>query len=252
MSSCTNYQQTINKQTVKAKAVAEISKMENLQDTFVVVMHGWQSEPTDGSKGGWGSDFSLSFSLSLSLACLCLSLPVYLSVCLSICLSFFLSICLAVYVYLSVCLSFYLSVYLSICLSVYLSACLSVNLSIGLSFCLSIFLPVYRSICLSFCLSICLSVCLSVYLPNLSICLSVYLSISLSIYRSKTKQFCEASSTKGRSQLQNDEILRDFPNFQSYQQQRSNSARLPSKMECWVRSWRPRTNAFCDASTPSV
>jgi len=48
----TNYQQTINKQTVKAKAVAEISKMGNLQDTFVVVMHGWQSEPTDGSKGG--------------------------------------------------------------------------------------------------------------------------------------------------------------------------------------------------------
>ena len=29
----------------------------------------------------------------------------------------------------------------------------------------------------------------------------------------------------------------------------SNSARLPSKMESWVQSWQPRTNAFCDFSS---
>ena len=45
---------------------------------------------------------------------------------------------------------------------------------------------------------------------------------------SKTKQFCETSSI-----------------FWSWQhQKRRNSARLPSKMESWVQSWRPRTNAF--------
>ena len=48
-------------------------------------------------------------------------------------------------------------------------------------------------------------------------------------------------------------ILRDFLNFSSWQhQKRSSSARLPLKMESWVQSWRPRTNAFCDFSAPSV
>ena len=27
--------------------------MGNLQERFVVVSHGWQSDPTDGSKSGW-------------------------------------------------------------------------------------------------------------------------------------------------------------------------------------------------------
>ena len=41
--------------------------------------------------------------------------------------------------------------------------------------------------------------------------------------------------------------LRDFLNFRSWQhQKRSNSARLPSKMDSWMQSWQPRTNAFCD------
>ena len=41
--------------------------------------------------------------------------------------------------------------------------------------------------------------------------------------------------------------------FQSWQHQKwSNSARLPSKMESWVQSWQPRTNAFCDFSTSPV
>ena len=39
--------------------------------------------------------------------------------------------------------------------------------------------------------------------------------------------------------------------FQSWQhQKRSNSARRPSKMKSWVQSWRPRTNSFCDFSSP--
>ena len=45
----------------------------------------------------------------------------------------------------------------------------------------------------------------------------------------------------------------DFLNFRfSQQQKRSNSARLPSKMESWVQSWRPCANAFCDLSIPFV
>ena len=35
-------------------------------------------------------------------------------------------------------------------------------------------------------------------------------------------------------------------------QKRSNSVRLPSKMERWVQSWRPPTNALCNFSIPSV
>ena len=42
---------------VPHKAVAEASKIGNLWERLVAVNHGWQSEPTDGPKGGW------SFSL---------------------------------------------------------------------------------------------------------------------------------------------------------------------------------------------
>ena len=68
--------------------------------------HGWQSESTDGPKGGW--------SVGLSIC---------LSICLSTCLSIFLSMHLSIYlsVCLSICLSGCLSIYLSTCLSVYLS-----------------------------------------------------------------------------------------------------------------------------------
>ena len=37
---------------VPHKAVAEVSKVENLYERLVVVNHGRQSKPTDGSKGG--------------------------------------------------------------------------------------------------------------------------------------------------------------------------------------------------------
>ena len=69
----------------------------------------------------------------------------------------------------------------------------------------------------------------------------------LNLTTSKTQQFCETSSIFEFDNFKNGIILRDFFNFGSWQhKKRSNSARLPSIMESWVQSWRPRTNAFCD------
>ena len=120
---------------VPHKAVAEISKIGNLLERWVVVTHGCQSEPTEGSTGGWISE-SLYFSISLSLS-VSFSLSLYVSLSLPLSLS------------ISIPLSFPLSLtlYLSICLSVCLSACLPACLSISLS--LSIYLPTYLSIYLS-------------------------------------------------------------------------------------------------------
>ena len=53
------------------------------EERWVFVMHGWQSESTDGSKDGWGSE---SLPLSHSLRHL-LSVPLYLSLSLSVYLS---------------------------------------------------------------------------------------------------------------------------------------------------------------------
>ena len=112
-----------------------------------------------------------------------------------------------------------------------------------------VYLSVHLYICLSICLSVCLSLDLSVCLPsNLSVYLSICLSASL-----KTKLSCGTFSIFEFDNIENTAVLRDFLNFRSWQhQKRSNSARLPSKMENWVQSWRPRANAFCDFSTPSV
>ena len=90
--------------------------------------HGWQSESTDGPKGGWGL---LSFSLFLWLSTYLLTyLSIYLSIYLSLSLSPNLSIYLSIYLstYLSIYLSIYLSLSLSLCLSLYLSICLSASL----------------------------------------------------------------------------------------------------------------------------
>ena len=100
---------------VPHKAVPEVSEIGNLQERLVVVNHGWQSEPTDGSKGGW-------------------------SVRLSICLSVYLPACLSLY--LSVCLSVYLSTYLPIYLPIYRS----INVFVHLFAHLSAYLPLYLSI----------------------------------------------------------------------------------------------------------
>ena len=75
----------------------------------------------------------------------------------------------------------------------------------------------------------------------------------LNLTMSKTKQFCETSSFFKVDNIKNEAILRDFLIFRSWKhQKRNNSARRPSKMESWVQSWRPRTNAFCDFSSPPV
>ena len=90
---------------VPHKAVAEVSKSENLYERLVVVNHGWQSEPTDGWKGGWSGGLSIR---------LCTCLVVYLS----IYLCFYLFLSFSICIYRSVCLSLYLSVYLGLCLSI--------------------------------------------------------------------------------------------------------------------------------------
>ena len=129
-----------------------------------LLMHGWQSEPTDGLRL-WDSDF-LSLSLPPSIdrwIDRSTSLSVYLFTSLSV----YLSICLSVY--LSVCLSFFPSFFFLSFLSFFLPFFLFL-LSIGRSF----YLP--NPIDLSFYLSVCLSIHLSTH-PSIhrSICLSVYL-----------------------------------------------------------------------------
>ena len=187
-------------------------------------------------------DLSHSFSLFLSL-----SLTINLPTCLPIYLCIYLSI------YRSIYLPIYLSIgKKSICLSVYQSICLSISLSIYLSIHPSIHLS------LSLSLSLCLSVCLSIY-P------SIYLSA-----KSKTKKFCETSVMFEHENVQDGTILRDVFIFWTWQHpKRSNSARLPhfskcktsktknsarrpSKIESWVQHWQPRTNAFCDFSSPPL
>ena len=73
------------------------------------------------------------------------------------------------------------------------------------------------------------------------------LPILLHLYQISSEYFC--IWTWHMTMSKNDAILRDVLNFRRWKHQKwSNSARLPSKMESWVRSWRPRTNASCDLS----
>ena len=78
----------------------------------------------------------------------------------------------------------------------------------------------------------------------------------LTLTTSKTQQFSETSSIFELDNVKNEAILRDWRDFLIFlswqHQKRSNSARRPSKMESWVQSWWPRTNAFCNFATPSV
>ena len=165
-------------------------------------------------------------------------------------------------------LSVSFSLFLCLSLIIYLPNDLSIYLSLSLNY-----LSIYLSICLSVCLSIYLSVCLSIYL---SICKlenedilrdvlrfwtwqhqkrsnSARLPQCLKLTTSKTQQFCETSSMFEVDIVRNEAFLRRFPIFRSWQHQKqSNSVRLPSKMESWVHSWRPRTHAFCDFSSPPV
>ena len=81
----------------------------------------------------------------------------------------------------------------------------------------------------------------------MSLYLSIYLQAWKRSYSARLPQFWNLTTSKNAA------IQRDFFNFCTWQhQKRSNSARHPSKMESWVQSWRLRTNAFCDFSSPSV
>ena len=184
----------------------------------------WQSQPTDGLKGGWVFlPFCLSFSLSL---CVSLSPSIYRAT--------------------------FLAIYLSTCLFMYLSIDLFIHLSIKLS----IFLPIQPFI------HPLTSLVVVFFRPSLHRSMStaihhhVLRSVSLSIHP------CICPSTSSSSypsiylsvgNIKNEAILRDFLTFCSWKyQNRSNSARVPSKMESWLYSWRPRTNAFCDFSMPCL
>ena len=172
----------------------------------------------------------------------------------------------------SLSLSFCFFLWLSTYLHTYLSMCPSISLSV----CLSIYLPTYLSIYLIrsdpirsdpiwSIDRIYLSIYLSIYLPSIrpsvrpSVHPSIHRSIYPSIHPSIYLQACKRSYSARLPQflkldnIKNAAIQRDFLNFCTWQhQKRSNSARLPSKMESWVESWRPRTNACCDFSSPSV
>ena len=110
---------------------------------------------------------------------------------------------------------------------------------------------VYLSIDRSIYRSIYLSICLSASLKTPLFCdtSSVFLNLTIS----KTQQFYETSLFFEHDNVKNETILRDLLIFRTWQhQKRSNSARLLSKMESWVQSLRPRTNGFCDVSTPPI
>ena len=177
----------------------------------------------------------------------------------------YLPIDLSIYllIYLSTYLPIYLSTYLPIYLSTYRPIDLSTYLPIYPSTYLCIYLPIYLSTYLSIYLSVYLSIHPSILSISLTVCLSIYLPVYLQAWKRSysarhpqvlnTQQFCETSSMFELDNVKNEALLRDFFIFQSWQHQKwSNSARLPSKMESCVQRWRPRTNGFCDFSSPFV
>ena len=198
----------------------------------------------------------LIYLIYLSI-CLSIHLYIYLSIYPSIHLSIYPSTHLSIYpsIYLSIYPSIHPSIYPSIHLSIYIYLSLSISIYLYLYLSISIYIYLYLSISISIYLylSIYVSICLTVYLQASKRSYSARLSQFLNLATSKTKQFCETSSLFELDNIKNEAILRDFRNFRSWQhQKRNNSARLPSKMESWVQSWRPRANAFCVFSIPSV
>ena len=75
-----------------------------------------------------------------------------------------------------------------------------------------------------------LSIYLSAFLQPWKRSYSARLPQFVNLTTSKTKQFCETSSTFERYNVKNEAILRDFFNFRSW-----HSAGFPSKMESWER-----------------
>ena len=220
----------------------------------------------------------LSIHLSIYLF---IFLSIYLSSYLAVYLSIYLSVCLSIYLsHLSIELCIYLSTYLPIYLSLYLSICPSIYLSISLSVYLPVYLqawkpsyPARRPQVLNLTTSKTQQFCVTWFfkvdgIKNKAILRDFLMFRSwqhekrsksarllhfLNLTTSKTKQFSETSSIFELDNVKKEAILQDFLIFGSWQHQKpSNSARLDSKMESWVQSWRPRTIAFCDFSTPPV
>ena len=131
---------------------------------------------------------------SSQVGCLChLRVTPYISIYIYVCLSLF------IYIYLYL---FYLF-YLSVCLSICLSACLSIYLSV----CLSIWLPIYLSVYVFAYLSVYQLLGLTVFLSAVSVYLSTW-------------------------KLDNEAILRGFPDFSNWQhRKRSYSAGFPQCLD---------------------
>ena len=73
---------------------------------------------------------------------------------------------------------------------------------------------------------------------------SARLPSKLKLWSSKTKHFCETSFKIEALKLKNEAFLRDFLQKRSFEDQRSNSARLPSKMKLWS----SKTKLLCETS----
>ena len=75
--------------------------------------------------------------------------------------------------------------------------------------------------------------------------ISARLPSKLKLWSSKTKLFCETSFKNKALKLKNEAFLRDFLQKRIFEdQKRSNSARLPSKMNLWS----SKTKHFCETS----
>ena len=155
-------------------------------------MHGWQSEPTDGSKGGWGMlRLWVSYSLSLSPARLFPIVSIG-----SICL--FLSACLFVHPFLWWSMAF--SVYLGLSLSLFHSFPIYPSINnrcILLSFYLSIYLSVTHFTVPSIDPAIRYPFFFYLYMLRDSARPLHFLNVT----PSKTKQFCETSVENGKSSV---------------------------------------------------
>ena len=157
--------------------------------------HRWQSEGSDGPKGGWGLlSFSLFFSLFLSFS-LFFSLFLSFSLFLFFSLSLFFSFSFFLFLFLSLSLPFSLFLSLSLSFSLFLSLSLSFSLflSLSLSFSFSLSFSLFLSLCLSFSpflsfsfsFSFSFSLSLSLSLSfSLSLFFSLFLFLSLSLYLS--------------------------------------------------------------------
>ena len=202
---------------------------------------------------------------------------IYLSIWIYLNLSSLSSLSESIWIYLN--LSESIWIYLNLSESIWIYLNLSESIWIYLNLSESIWIYLNLSICLSE-LSVYLSAKLSIETTSV-LCQSWQLKTEARSAR--LPQFLILTTIKNESILRDflnlsklttikkEAILRDFLNFWTWQRskmksslrdfsnfsklttsKRSNSARLPPKMESWVQSWRPRTNAFCNFSTPCV